>query len=346
VAPQPQAASAVAALPDFAQLVERNGPAVVNIRVEQNVKTSAEMPDFGITPDHPMYEFFRRFQVPHPETPMPSRGMGSGFIVSPDGLILTNAHVVANASEVTVKLSDRREFKARVIGTDRQTDVAALKIDATNLPAVTLGSAQNVRVGEWVVAIGSPFGLGYTVTTGVVSAKGRGGMGVNAVEDYLQTDASINPGNSGGPLVNSAGEVVGINTAIADPGEAQNVGFAMSIDSVKQIIEDLRAGKEVKTAFLGVVTQEVTPALAQEENLSTDSGALVRRINSGTAADDAGIKTGDVITAVNDTPVGSPDELAAAVRKSKPGDRVTVHIERDGDQQTVEVTLGTRPDSD
>ncbi len=167
-----------------------------------------------------------------------------------------------------------------------------------------------------------------------------------ALYSVLQTDAAINPGNSGGPLVNSAGEVVGINTAIADPGEAQNVGFAMSIDSVKQIIEDLRSGREVKTAFLGVVTQEVTPALAQEENLTTDSGALVRRMTSGSAADDAGLKTGDVITAVNDTAVGSPDELAGAVRKYKPGEKVTVHIERDGDQQTVTVTLGTRPDSD
>jgi putative serine protease PepD len=161
----------------------------------------------------------------------------------------------------------------------------------------------------------------------------------------LQTDAAINPGNSGGPLVNSAGEVVGINTAIADPGEAQNVGFAMSIDTVKPVIEDLRAGREVKTAFLGVVTQEVTPALAQEKHLSTDSGALVREVTSGSAADDAGLKNGDVITAVNDTPVGSPDELGAAVRRYKPGDDVQVHIERDGDQKTVTVTLGTRPAS-
>jgi putative serine protease PepD len=185
------------------------------------------------------------------------------------------------------------------------------------------------------------------VTRGIISAKDRTVPEENGARLYnvLQTDAAINPGNSGGPLVNSDGEVVGINTAIADPGEAQNVGFAMSIDTVKPIIEDLRSGREVRTAFLGGVTQEVTPALAQEEHLSADSGALVRRLTSGSAADDAGLKTGDVITSVNDTPVGSPDELAAAIRKYKPGDKVQVRVERDGDEKTVTVTLGTRPAS-
>jgi putative serine protease PepD len=277
-------------------------------------------------------------------------GAGTGFVISTDGVIVTNNHVVEGAGgNIEVAFTDGTSESAKVLGRSPEYDLAVLKVDSKNLPFANLGSSDKLQVGDEVIAIGNALALegGLSVTRGIISAKDRTVPEENGARLYsvLQTDAAINPGNSGGPLVNSAGEVVGINTAIADPGEAQNVGFAMSIDSVKQIIEDLRAGKEVKTAFLGVVTQEVTPALAQEENLSTDSGALVRRINSGTAADDAGIKTGDVITAVNDTPVGSPDELAAAVRKSKPGDRVTVHIERDGDQQTVEVTLGTRPDS-
>jgi S1-C subfamily serine protease len=277
-------------------------------------------------------------------------GAGTGFVISPDGVIVTNNHVVEGAGgHIQVAFTDGTSQSAKVLGRSPDYDLAVLKVAAKNLPFANLGSSEKLEVGDEVIAIGNALALegGLSVTRGIISAKDRTVPEENGARLYsvLQTDAAINPGNSGGPLVNSGGEVVGINTAIADPGEAQNVGFAMSIDTVKPIIEDLRSGREVKTAFLGVVTQEVTPALAQEEHLSADSGALVRRVTSGAAADDAGLKTGDVITSVNDTPVGSPDELAAAVRRYKPGDKVQVHIERDGDQKTVTVTLGTRPAS-
>jgi putative serine protease PepD len=277
-------------------------------------------------------------------------GAGTGFVISSDGVIVTNNHVVEGAGgHIEVAFTDGTSQSAKVLGRSPEYDLAVLKVDAKSLPFANLGSSEKLQVGDEVIAIGNALALegGLSVTRGIISAKDRTVPEENGARLYsvLQTDAAINPGNSGGPLVNSDGEVVGINTAIADPGEAQNVGFAMSIDTVKPIIEDLRAGKAIKTAFLGVVTQEVTPALAQEEKLSTDSGALVRRLTSGSAADDAGLKTGDVITSVNDTPVGSPDELAAAVRRFKPGEQVTVHFERDGDQKTATVTLGTRPDS-
>jgi putative serine protease PepD len=277
-------------------------------------------------------------------------GAGTGFVISPDGVIVTNNHVVEGAGgHIEVAFTDGTSQSAKVLGRSPEYDVAVLKVDAKNLQFANLGSSEKLEVGDEVIAIGNALALegGLSVTRGIISAKDRTVPEENGARLYsvLQTDAAINPGNSGGPLVNSDGEVVGINTAIADPGEAQNVGFAMSIDTVKPIIEDLRSGREVKTAFLGVVTQEVTPALAQEEHLATDSGALVRRLTSGSAADDAGLKTGDVITAVNDTPVGSPDELAAAIRKYKPGDKVQVRVERDGDEKTVTVTLGTRPAS-
>jgi serine protease Do len=343
VAPQPQAASAVAALPDFAQLVERNGPAVVNIRVEQNVKTSAEMPDFGITPDHPMYEFFRRFQVPHPETPMPSRGMGSGFIVSPDGLILTNAHVVANASEVTVKLSDRREFKARVIGTDRQTDVAALKIDATNLPAVTLGSAQNVRVGEWVVAIGSPFGFENTVTSGIVSATSRALPDGRAVP-FIQTDVALNPGNSGGPLFNMKGEVIGINSQIySRSGGYQGLSFAIPIDTAMFVKDQLVAHGKVTRGRLGVTVQEVNQSLASSFGLKSARGALVSSVEDGTPAAQAGLRPGDVVLKLDGDEIGSSLDLSSRVARIKPGTTAKLEVWRDGKARELTVRVGEAP---
>ncbi len=277
-------------------------------------------------------------------------GAGTGFVISPDGVIVTNNHVVEGAGgHIEVAFTDGTSESAKVLGRSPEYDVAVLKVNGSNLSYAKLGSSEKLQVGDEVIAIGNALALegGLSVTRGIISAKDRTVPEQNGARLYsvLQTDAAINPGNSGGPLVNSAGEVVGINTAIADPQEAQNVGFAMSIDTVKPIVEDLRSGKKVQTAFLGVVTQEVTPALAEEENLSTNRGALVRRLTSGSAADDAGLKTGDVIVSVNGDQVGSPDELAAAVRKFKPGQKVDVRIERKGDQQTVSVTLGTRPDS-
>ena len=279
-----------------------------------------------------------------------SGGAGTGFVISADGVIVTNNHVIEGADgAIEVAFTDGTSERAKVLGTSPENDLAVLKVEATNLPFATLGSSESLRVGDEVVAIGNALALegGLSVTRGIISAKNRTVPEENGARLYsvLQTDAAINPGNSGGPLVNSSGEVVGINTAIADPQEAQNVGFAISIDAMKSVIEDLRAGKEVRTAFLGVVTQEVTAALAEEENLRTDQGAFVRQITEGSAADDAGLESQDVIIAVGGNQVTSPDELAAEVRRFKPGDDVELLIERDGDQQTLTVTLGTRPDT-
>jgi serine protease Do len=343
VASQPQAASAVAALPDFAQLVERNGPAVVNIRVEQNVKASAAMPDFGITPDDPMYEFFRRFQTPQPETPMPSRGMGSGFIVSPDGLILTNAHVVANASEVTVKLSDRREFKAKVIGTDPQTDVAALKIDAKDLPSVKLGSADNVRVGEWVVAIGSPFGFENTVTSGIVSATSRALPDGRAVP-FIQTDVALNPGNSGGPLFNMKGEVIGINSQIySRSGGYQGLSFAIPIDTAMFVKDQLVAHGKVTRGRLGVTIQELSQSLANSFGLKSARGALVSSVHDGTPAAEAGLKPGDVVLKLDGAEIGSSLDLSSRVARIKPGTTAKLEVWRDGKAREIGVRVGEAP---
>jgi serine protease Do len=343
VASQPQAASAVAALPDFAQLVERNGPAVVNIRVEQNVKASAALPDFGITPDNPMYEFFRHFEMPGPQTPMPTRGLGSGFIVSQDGLILTNAHVVANAAEVTVKLSDRREFKAKVIGTDPQTDVAALKIDATNLPTVTLGSAQNVRVGEWVVAIGSPFGFENTVTSGIVSATSRALPDGSAVP-FIQTDVALNPGNSGGPLFNMKGEVIGINSQIySRSGGYQGLSFAIPIDTALFVKDQLVAHGKVTRGRLGVTVQELNQSLASSFGLRSARGALVSSVQDGTPAAQAGLEPGDVVLKLDGKEIAGSLDLSSRVARIKPGTTAKLEVWRDGKPRELAVRVGEAP---
>jgi serine protease Do len=343
VASQPQAASAIAALPDFAQLVERNGPAVVNIRVEQSVQASAAMPDFGITPDHPMYEFFRHFQMPAPQAPMPMRGMGSGFIVSPDGLILTNAHVVANASEVTVKLSDRREFKAKVIGTDPQTDVAALRIEATNLPTVTLGSAQNVRVGEWVVAIGSPFGFENTVTSGIVSATSRALPDGSAVP-FIQTDVALNPGNSGGPLFNMKGEVIGINSQIySRSGGYQGLSFAIPIDTALFVKDQLVAHGKVTRGRLGVTVQELNQSLANSFGLKSARGALVASVQDGTPAAQAGLQPGDVVLKLDGEEIAGSLDLSSRVARIKPGTTAKLEVWRDGKPREIAVRVGEAP---
>jgi serine protease Do len=343
VASQPQAASAVAALPDFAQLVERNGPAVVNIRVEQNVKASAALPDFGITPDNPMYEFFRHFEMPGPQTPMPTRGLGSGFIVSQDGLILTNAHVVANAAEVTVKLSDRREFKAKVIGTDPQTDVAALKIDATNLPTVTLGSAQNVRVGEWVVAIGSPFGFENTVTSGIVSATSRALPDGSAVP-FIQTDVALNPGNSGGPLFNMKGEVIGINSQIySRSGGYQGLSFAIPIDTALFVKDQLVAHGKVTRGRLGVTVQELNQSLASSFGLKSARGALVSSVQDGTPAAQAGLEPGDVVLKLDGKEIAGSLDLSSRVARIKPGTTAKLEVWRDGKPRELAVRVGEAP---
>ncbi|MGZ4690533.1 MAG: S1C family serine protease [Acidimicrobiia bacterium] len=277
-----------------------------------------------------------------------SGGAGTGFVISSDGVIVTNNHVVeGSGGQIEVAFTDGTSLKAKVLGRSTDNDLAVLKVDATGLPVAKLGSSDKLQVGDEVIAIGNALALegGLSVTRGIISAKDRTVPEESGSTLYsvLQTDAAINPGNSGGPLVNSDGEVVGINTAIADPTQAQNVGFAISIDMAKSVIDDLRQGREVKTAFLGVVTQQVTAAVAKELNLSTQTGVVIRQVSPGTAAESAGLKKNDVIIAVDGKQIATPDDLGGEVRKLTPGQKVDVLIERGGSEKTVSVTLGTRP---
>jgi S1-C subfamily serine protease len=279
-----------------------------------------------------------------------SGGAGTGFVISSDGVIVTNNHVVEGANgEIQVSFTDGTSKAAKVVGRSTDSDLAVLKVDATGLPFAQLGSSDQLQVGDEVVAIGNALALegGLSVTRGIISAKDRTVPEQNGATLYgvLQTDAAINPGNSGGPLVNSDGQVVGINTAIADPQEAQNVGFAIGIDTAKSVIQDLRLGKAVQTAFLGVVTQQVTPALATEMHLTTQTGAVVRQVTANSPAAAAGIKKGDVVISFDHQQILSPDTLGGAVRKLSPGAKAKVLIEHDGSQKTVTVTVGTRPAS-
>jgi serine protease Do len=343
----PAVAAAVAAptatapshTPDFARITREQGPAVVNITVSGVRKTSA--PDlFGGDDDDPM-EFFRRFQPgPGLEREVPIRGAGSGFIVDPNGLILTNAHVVDGANEVTVKLTDRREFTAKVLGSDPRTDIAVLKIDAKDLPVAKLGSTQSLDVGDWVLAIGSPFGFENTVTAGVVSAKSRtlpDGSGVA----FLQTDVAINPGNSGGPLFNAQGEVVGINSQIySRSGGYQGVSFAIPIDLATRIQQQIVQHGKVDHARLGVVVQEVNQALADSFRLPTPAGALVAQVEPGGPAAQAGLKPGDVVRSIDGQPVVASGDLPAYIAPLNPGKQVKLEVWRQGKPVELTARLG------
>jgi serine protease Do len=331
------------ALPDFTKIVSHNGPAVVNIRVVGTTKVSQrQMPQFD--EDDPFFEFFRRFQ---PQQPRGGGGRGelvygagSGFIVSPDGVILTNAHVVRDADEVTVKMQDRREYRAKVLGSDPRTDVAVLKIDAKNLPVVPLGNTRNLQVGEWVLAIGSPFGLESTVTAGVVSAKGRT-IDNNGVQ-FIQTDVAVNPGNSGGPLFNTRGEVVGINSQIfSQTGGYQGLSFAIPIDVAVRIKDQIVATGKVQHAKLGVSLQDVGQSFADAFKLQSPDGALVANVERGSSADKAGLKAGDVIRKVNGQALISGGDLSAIVAIAKPGDRLTMDVWREGKEMQVTATLAS-----
>ena len=348
VQPQPvPTAAPSAALPDFAQLVERAGPAVVNISVTGTVKTSANGADPGISPDDPMYEFFKRFMGPQgrmqPQQQQPLHGIGSGFIVSADGVVLTNAHVVQDASEVMVKLTDRREFKAKVIGVDPQTDVAVLRIDAKNLPTVKLGRAEDIRVGEWVVAIGSPFGFENTVTSGIVSAKSRA-LPDGSYVPFLQTDVAVNPGNSGGPLFNMKGEVIGINSQIySRSGGYQGVSFAIPIDTAVNVKDQIVQNGKVQRGRLGVAIQEVNQSLAGSFGLPKAAGALVANVEKGSPAEKAGLKTGDVVLKIDGKDIVSSLDLSSRVGTMKPGSTANLEVWRNGKPQNVAVQVGEAP---
>ncbi|KQU87845.1 peptidase [Variovorax sp. Root318D1] len=340
------APAAMVTLPDFSTITSRDGPAVVNISVTGTAKASdaeaAEMQ--GIDPEDPMFQFFRRFQGQMgpraQQRDVPVRAQGSGFIVSPDGLIMTNAHVVKDAKEVTVKLTDRREFRAKVLGADAKTDIAVLKIEAKDLPTLALGNTKNLKVGEWVLAIGSPFGFESTVTAGVVSAKGRS-LPDDSYVPFIQTDVAVNPGNSGGPLLNTRGEVVGINSQIySRSGGYQGVSFAIPIDVAVQVKDQIVATGKATHARLGVAVQEVNQAFADSFKLDKPEGALVSNIEKGGPGDKAGIKAGDVIRKVDDQPIVSSGDLPAVIGQMTPGKKVTIELWRQGERQELSAKLG------
>lgn len=331
----------VAALPDFTGIVAQNGPAVVNISVTQKTEPTGYAPDMqGVDPNDPFYQFFRQFRVPMPQGEMPTHGVGSGFIVSTDGIVLTNAHVVDGASNVTVKLTDKREFDAKVIGVDKPSDVAVLKIDAKNLPTVKLDQADDVKVGEWVVAIGSPFGFENSATSGIVSAKSRTLPGDSYVP-FIQTDVAVNPGNSGGPLFNMKGEVVGINSQIyTHTGGYQGLSFAIPIDVALHVKDQLVQHGSVTRGRLGVGIQDVNQALADSFGLKKPAGALVSSVEKDGAAAKAGLEPGDVILRYNDKDIMSSSELPVLVADTTPGATARLEVMRKGETKRIDVTVG------
>lgn len=339
---QPTAAAATRTLPDFSMLVEQNGPAVVNISTTERSQSAEGQGD----PNDPMTEFFRRFGGPQgpqgPQGPI-RRGQGSGFIISSDGVILTNAHVVADASEVTVRLADRREIKAKVLGTDRRTDVAVVKIEARNLPAVRLGDPNRVRVGEWVAAIGSPFGLENSVTAGIVSAKSRT-LPDETYVPFIQTDVAINPGNSGGPLFNLDGEVIGINSSIySRTGGYMGLSFAVPIDVAIKVKDDLVRYGKVSRGRIGVAIQGVTQDLAESFGLDRPRGALVSTVEKGSPAERGGLATGDVILAVDGRAVESSTDLPRIIGETRPGSTVSMQVWRQGTPRDLRVPVAEAP---
>ena len=337
-------------LPDFTELAEKQGPTVVNISTTQVRERRASPQVPNLEEDDPLYDFFRRF-VPRPPGPggqspreYESRSLGSGFIISSDGYVLTNAHVVDAADEITVSLTDKREFKARVIGADKRTDLSLIKIDATGLPAVRMGDPNRLKVGEWVVAIGSPFGFASTVTAGIVSAKGRSLPQENFVP-FIQTDVAINPGNSGGPLFNMRGEVVGINSQIySRTGGFMGLSFAIPIDVAMEVQSQLRQFGRVSRGKIGVMIQEVSKELAESFGLARPIGALVNGVEKGGPAEKAGVEAGDIITKFDGKPISSSNELPRIVGSTKPGSKASIELWRKSASREVTVTVGEWPE--
>jgi serine protease Do len=346
LAPQPALAQA-RALPDFTDLVDQVGPSVVNIRTLEKAKPASAA---GGGTEEQMLEFFRRFGIPvppnMPRSPRPDRGqpdedqprgVGSGFVLSSDGFVMTNAHVVEGADEVIVTLTDKREFKAKIIGSDKRSDVAVVKIDASGLTAVKIGDSNRMRVGEWVMAIGSPFGLENTVTAGIVSAKQRD------TGDYLpfiQTDVAINPGNSGGPLINMRGEVIGINSQIySRSGGFQGISFAIPIDEAIRVSDQLRSTGRVTRGRIGVQIEQVSKEIAESIGLGRAQGALVRGVEAGAPADKAGIEAGDIITRFDGKVIEKSSDLPRLVGNVKPGTRSPITVFRRGTSRDLMVTI-------
>jgi serine protease Do len=329
-------------LPDFTSLMKQQGPTVVNVITKREAARSGRGApgQQGQPPEDPLLEFFRRFMPDAPERmPGPGLGLGSGFIVSQDGYVLTNAHVVAGDGEVTVRLADaKREFKARVIGADERTDIALLKIEATGLPTVKVGKSEKLQPGEWVAAIGSPFGFENTITAGIVSATGRS-LPAETYVPFIQTDVAVNPGNSGGPLMNLAGEVVGVNSMIySQTGGYMGVSFAIPIEVALDVMKQLRAEGKVTRGRLGVRIQPMTKELAQSFRLKEPNGALIASVEAGSPADKAGLQPGDVVLAYNGQPLDDANKLPRLVAATKPGQSATLRIWRDGKAEDVKFT--------
>jgi serine protease Do len=359
-------AQPAAALPTFADLVEKHGPAVVNINTQSRAQ-SRQFP--GLSEDDPMYEFFRRFMPPEqrgaprgrgenekgergqpPRGPLRPHGLGSGFVISPDGYIVTNAHVIENAEVINVRFTDKREMKAKVIGSDKRSDVALLKVEATGLPFLRLGDSNNLRVGDWVVAIGSPFGFANTVTAGILSAKSRDLPADSTASDavpFLQTDVAVNPGNSGGPLFNLKGEVVGINSQIfSRTGAYAGISFAIPIDYASNVIEQLKKSGKVTRGRIGVAISNVSRDLADSLGLPRTDGAAVGTVEEDSPAARAGIEVGDVILKLDGRTVESSADLSRTVRAARPGQRITLTVWRAGKTRDFVVTVGEFKDEE
>lgn len=334
-------------LPSFADLVEKLEPSVVNISTTGTVRSGRQIPSpFGKSPfgrNDPFGEFFERFFGEMPQREFKQKGLGSGFIISDDGYVVTNNHVVEKAEDVEVILENGEKYKAEIIGKDPKTDLALIKIaPKEKLKAVTFGDSDKLRIGDWVIAIGNPFGLGHTVTAGIVSAEGRV-LGMGSYDDFIQTDAPINPGNSGGPLFDLEGNVVGVNTAIVYSG--QGIGFAIPANLAKSIIDQLKATGTVVRGWLGVLIQQITPEIAEGLGLKDVKGILVSDVTPGGPADKAGIKRGDVILALNGTKVDQLTELTSMVAQLAPGTKVDVKVLRNGEESDFNVTLGKLPEN-
>lgn len=329
----------------FAPVVKRVLPAVVNISSSKVVKTPA---GFGQMPDDPLFrqffgnEFGRGFNVPREQR---EHGLGSGVIVSSNGYIVTNNHVVDGATDILVTLSDKREFKGRIVGTDPKTDIAVVKIDATDLPSIVFGDSSKIQIGDYALAVGEPFGLGQTVTMGIVSATGRANLGIEDYEDFIQTDAPINPGNSGGALVNDRGELVGINTAIIAHGSEgnQGIGFAVPANLARTVMDEIIKNGKVTRAYLGIVPQDVTPAIAKAMGVKEVGGALVSDVSADSPASRAGLQRGDIIQDVDGKPVTDSNQLRMNISMMHPDSRVTLKVLRNGSERELSATLAEMP---
>ncbi len=342
-----QGATRPQSLPDFTALVKQQGPSVVNILTSRAApQRGPGAPGPQLSPDDPLFEFFRRFMPDGPESGPPGQGqgIGSGFIVSQDGYILTNAHVVADAKEVTVRMADaKREFKAKVVGSDPRTDIALLKVEAKDLPVAKLGKSSAVEPGQWVAAIGSPFGFSNTITAGIVSATERA-LPAETYVPFIQTDVAVNPGNSGGPLLNLEGEVIGINSMIySRTGGYMGVSFAIPIETALDISRQLRETGKVTRGRLGVAIQPLTKELAQSFKLDTTDGVIVANVDPDSPAAKAGLQPGDVILSYNGKPLSEANNLPRLVGSTKPGEQAKLEIVRNGKRQTLTTTIGEMP---